>query len=366
MKTRLGIFFGGKTAEHEVSIQSAKSIIKAVDKNKYEIVPVAIDKTGDWYIIDENFVNEDIPIDEIKLKVNREDQIAIIPHKGSNNIIKLHNNTSLGKLDVAFSIIHGTLGEDGSLQGYFNTINLPFVGCDVLGSAIGMDKDVAKRLLLEAGIPIAKFKTIHKNEDINIQLLETELGWPMFVKPANTGSSVGVMKAIDNNQLKQAIENAFNYDSKIIVEEFIQGREIECSVLGNNDILASAPGEIIAQHDFYSYKAKYVDENGAILKIPAELDNNTIDRIKNLAVKTFKTLCGKGMARIDLFLTSDNQLVINEINTLPGFTSISMYAKLIELSGIPYSNLIERLVDLALEDHKTKQTVLKNLDFKTI
>ncbi len=366
MKKIVGLLFGGKSAEHEVSIQSARSIFSAINKDKYEVILIGIDKTGDWYLVDEEFMIQQGKVENATLEIKPENKIALIPVNNSNQLINLKTKENLGKLDVIFSIIHGTIGEDGSLQGYFNVLNIPFVGCDVTGSAIGMDKDIAKRLLIEANIPVAGYVCCEEyGYDFENYIDEiTSLGYPLFIKPANTGSSVGVKKASNLEELKSAIDYAFKFDSKIIVEEFIQGREIECSILGNDELIASVPGEIIAKQDFYSYEAKYIDAKGADLKIPAELDKNIIQKIQKLTKQTFKTLCGKGMARVDMFLTEEGEIIINEINTLPGFTNISMYPKLLELDDIPYSDLIDRLISLGIELHKAK--LEKERNFKNL
>lgn len=357
MKIKLGLIFGGKSSEHEVSIQSAKSIYSAINKDTYDTVLIGIDKNGDWYIVDEDFMVSESNVENASLIVAPQNQIALVPVNNSNIIINLNTKESLGKLDVAFSIIHGTMGEDGGIQGYFNVLNLPFIGCDTIGSAIGMDKDVAKRLLIEANIPVAKYVVIDDPvngiDDASDEIYS--LGLPLFVKPANAGSSVGIKKVKTIEELNDAVNYAFKFDSKVIIEEYINGREIECSILGNKDLIASVPGEIIANHEFYSYEAKYIDKNGADLNIPADLPEDIVKKVQNLAKQTFKTLCGKGMARVDMFLTQQNELYINEVNTLPGFTNISMYPKLLQLNGINFTELIDRLIELAIEHHNEKQ-----------
>jgi len=257
------------------------------------------------------------------------------------------------KLDVVFPILHGPFGEDGTIQGLLKLADVPFVGAGVLGSAVGMDKDVMKRLLRDAGIPIGKFLTFRSHEPLPA-FAETKaaLGCPVFVKPANMGSSVGISKAHDESEFSAAVREAFQYDVKIVIEEYIKGREIECAVLGNENPIASVPGEVIPTHEFYSYEAKYLDENGAALEIPAKLDAAAQKRIQELSVKAFQTLCCEGLARIDFFLKENGEILLNEINTMPGFTKISMYPKLWEASGsagIGYTELISRLIELAIE-----------------
>lgn len=350
-KIRVAILFGGRSAEHEVSLQSAKSIIEAIDKEKYEVVPIGIDKQGKWFLNDASrlVLNADNP-KLIKLNGLGEG-VALLPGEREDKLITLSKNDPVRPIDVVFPVLHGSYGEDGTVQGLLRLANLPFVGPSVLGSAVGMDKDVTKRLLKEAGIPIAKFVVLYKSQtkDIDFGHITKQFGLPLFVKPANLGSSVGVSKVRNEGEFFEALDQAFRYDHKIIVEENIQGREIECAVLGNINPIASIAGEIVPQHDFYSYEAKYIDAKGAILEIPAKLSNEVLRQIQKLAIETFKTLCCEGMARVDFFLRGDKEIFVNEINTIPGFTKISMYPKLWEASGIPYHELLDRLISLALE-----------------
>jgi D-alanine-D-alanine ligase len=257
----------------------------------------------------------------------------------------------IGAIDVVFPVLHGPFGEDGTIQGLLKIADLPFVGAGVLGSAVGMDKDVMKRLLRDAKIPVPKFVVCEQREQKSLQFktIKKNLGLPFFVKPANLGSSIGISKVSRLSQFRGAIDTAFRYDSKIIIEEAIRGREIECSVLGNDKPIASLPGEIIVQHEFYSYAAKYIDDRGARLEIPARLPKNIISEIRQIAVRTFQVLCCEGMGRVDFFLRPNGQVLVNEINTIPGFTEISMYPKMWEVSGLSYSRLIDRLIGLALE-----------------
>jgi D-alanine-D-alanine ligase len=316
-KIKVAILFGGKSAEHEISIRSAKNIIDAIDKNKYEVTLLKINKDGKfpW----SSFVKKN--------------------------------------LDVIFPILHGPFGEDGTIQGLLKLANIPFVGAGVLGSAVGMDKDVMKRLLRDAGIPVGKFLvfTTDKVKPSGFNKVVQSLEIPFFVKPANLGSSVGVSKVKNKKEFVEAVEEAFKYDTKIIIEENIEGREIECAVLGNDNPTASVPGEIIPSHEFYSYEAKYLDENGASLEIPAKVSKEIIKKIQTLAIKTFKTLACEGMGRVDFFLKKDGTILVNEINTIPGFTSVSMYPKMWEASGISYAKLIDSLIQLALERFAKEQ-----------
>jgi len=365
-KITVAILFGGKSAEHEVSLQSAKNIYEAIDKSKFDVVLIGIDKSGLWHLNDaqEFLLNSNDP-KLIKLR-NIPDNLALVPGVKNSQLVKTSDSNSIGKIDVVFPILHGTFGEDGTIQGLLKLANVPFVGASVLGSAVGMDKDVMKRLLRDAGIPIGNFLTFNVFEKANIKFekIVDSIGLPFFVKPANLGSSVGINRVSNNNEFGFAIRDAFKYDTKILVEENMAGREIECSVLGNENPIASVPGEIITDsthHKFYSYNAKYIDDCGAALQIPAELPTEMTQQIQELAIKTFKVLCCEGMARIDFFLKKNNQLFVNELNSIPGFTRISMYPKLWGASGISYTELITRLIELALQrfekENKLKTTV---------
>ncbi|MFA6076684.1 MAG: D-alanine--D-alanine ligase family protein [Candidatus Paceibacterota bacterium] len=318
-KLKIGVLFGGKSAEHEVSINSAHNVINALDKTKYQITPIKININGKFNL----------------------------------NIVK--------NFDVIFPVMHGPFGEDGSMQGLLKLAGVPFVGAGVLGSAVGMDKDVMKRLLLQAGIPIGKYITLRDYEHIDFSKVKRDLGLPVFIKPANMGSSVGVSKVRNEEEWDNAIKEAFKFDTKIIIEKFIDGREIECAVLGNSDPKASIPGEIIANQEFYSYNAKYIDE-GYVIEIPAKIDKKTTKKVQELAIKVFKTLNCEGLGRVDSFVTKNGEVFVNEINTIPGFTNISMYPKLWEASGIPQSKLLDKLIDLAIErfekEQKLKTTVV--------
>lgn len=358
-KINVGILFGGKSTEHEVSLQSAKNVIDAIDKNKYDITLLGIDKTGRWYLNDSShfLLNSDDPKHIALHKTDKD--VVLVPGDAAQQLLCIADRTASKSIDVVFPVLHGIYGEDGTIQGLLKLADIPFVGAGVLGSAVGMDKDVAKRLLRDAGIPIAKFLVYHKRDraSLNFDDISQCLGLPLFIKPANAGSSVGVSKVKNKEQFAEAVEKAFDFDTKVLFEEFIEGREVECAVLGNEDPIASGVGEIIAQQEFYSYEAKYIDENGAILQIPAKLPDETVADIQQIALKTFKVLCCEGMARVDSFLTKDNRVIVNEINTIPGFTKISMYPKLWEISGMSYRELIDRLIQLALERHAQERNL---------
>ncbi|MCL2265010.1 MAG: D-alanine--D-alanine ligase [Treponema sp.] len=357
---KVGILFGGKSAEHEISLLSAKNIYDAIDRTKFEPVLIGIDKNGRWLLNDAQkfLLNADNPS---LVSLNPEGKTVSLSTKDSSSLYAEGAGTF--NLDVVFPVLHGPFGEDGTVQGFLKLAGLPFVGSGVLGSAVGMDKDVMKRLLRDAGIPIGKFISLCSHEKVpSFAEVEAELGAPFFVKPANMGSSVGISKVQNEAQYAAALKDAFLYDTKIIMEEFIAGREIECAVLGNEEPSASVPGEIIPAHDFYSYDAKYLDTQGAALEIPAKLDEKTIKQIQETAVKVFKTLCCEGISRVDFFLKANGSLIVNEINTMPGFTRISMYPKMWEASGIGYTELITRLIELAVsrfeKEKKLKTSVV--------
>ena len=346
-KIRVGVLFGGKSSEHEISLLSAKSVIEALNKDKYEPVLINIDKTGVWHLRE--------AIEDLTSQAS----VALVPKKEGSDLIHLTTSTSAAPIEVVFPVLHGSFGEDGTIQGLLKMAGIPFVGAGVLGSAVGMDKDVMKRLLRDAGLCIGKFFVIHSRQkkDVSFDYYVEQLGLPFFIKPANAGSSVGVSKVKTEVEFLEALEEAFLYDRKVLVEEFIQGREIECSVLGNEHPIASLPGEVLPHHDFYSYESKYLDEKGASFNIPVLLGEELTKKIQKSAVEAFQVLCCEGMARVDFFLTEEGKVFINEINTIPGFTKISMYPKLWQVSGLSYENLLDRLIELALERFTSEQQV---------
>ena len=348
-KLKVAILSGGKSSEHEVSLHSGKNVLKAIDKERFEVVPIGVDKQGRWWLYkDTNYlINEDSP-KYITLNPNNGDQVMLIP-QGNGELYSLSHRGIVAKIDVFFSVLHGTNGEDGNTQGLLKLAGVPFVGSGVLGSAVGMDKDMTKRLLRDEGIPVSKFITLSVGDNLDYDEAKLKLGLPMFVKPANQGSSVGVNKVRNKEEFVNAISEAFRYDRKILIEEFVDGREVECAVIGNEIPSASVVGEIIPTHDFYSYEAKYVDDNGAKCAVPAEVSKDISDRIRELSVKAFKTIGCEGLARVDFFLKKDGSLLINEINTLPGFTKISMYPQLWQATGKTYPELIAELIDLSLK-----------------
>jgi D-alanine-D-alanine ligase len=346
-KLRVAILFGGKSAEHEISLISARNIVEAMDPDKYEVIAIGIDKHGRWYLDEGARLLRGEEQSKVEFS-DAKNAAAVLPGDTPTPMVRRHG-AAFGDVDVVFPILHGPFGEDGTVQGLLKLANLPFVGAGVLGSAVGMDKDVMKRLLRDAKIPTPNFLAFARSDKISFARVRKILGMPLFIKPANLGSSVGISKVAKSAQFNAAIKEAFRYDNKIIIEEFIRGREIECSVLGNENPIASLPGEIIVQHDFYSYDAKYIDEKGARFEIPARLPKAVVEKIRALALRSYRVLCCEGMARVDFFLRANGQVVVNEINTIPGFTKISMYPKMWQASGISYARLIDRLIELALE-----------------
>lgn len=353
-KIKVGIVFGGKSAEHEISIKSAKNVIDALDKSKFEPVLIGITKEGKWLF------NEEAPF---LLDVNGEDYLInkeaqqVSLHPGSGGHLSYENPIENGRsVDVVFPILHGPFGEDGTMQGLLKLAEVPFVGASVLGAAVGMDKDVMKRLLRDAGLGVGKYLTIRSHEERpTFDFVKKELGLPCFVKPANLGSSVGITKVTDAGHFDKALDEAFSYDRKVIIESFIEGREIECAVLGNEHPKASVPGEISFTHDFYSYEAKYQDDKGYKIEIPAQLNESQVKAVQQAAIDTFRALECEGFGRVDVFLTKDDQIYVNEINTIPGFTKVSMYPKLWEASGLSYQDLITELIELAIDRFKKEQ-----------
>lgn len=350
-KIKVGLLFGGKSAEHEVSLQSAKNVADAIDKDKFDVSLIGIDKSGRWLMPDQSqfLINETDP-KLIALNKNNEQSVALVPESGGA-LTDLSSGGSGAEIGVVFPLLHGPLGEDGTVQGLLKLAGVPFVGSGVMGSAAGMDKDIMKRLLRDAGLPISKFVICRKHAPVDFDTAAEKLGLPMFVKPANMGSSVGVHKVTDKASYDAALTDAFCYDVKVLVEEFIDGREVECGVLGNEAPDASVVGEIVPTHDFYSYDAKYIDEDGAALNIPADIPEEMSEQIRDIAIKTFQVLECEGLARVDCFLKADGSIYVNEINTMPGFTKISMYPMLWGESGVSYSDLITRLIELAIERH---------------
>lgn len=333
---------------------SAKNVVDAIDTSVYEPVLIGIDKTGKWLLPEQSnyLLNANDPA-MIAMNVSHSKDVVI--HPQSTHLFATEDTTeSLPQIDVVFPILHGPFGEDGTVQGMLKLFDVPFVGSSVIGAAVGMDKDVMKRLLRDAGIPVSKFRAFRRSDTIDYEELVAELGTILFIKPANMGSSIGVKKAQSKAEFDSAVQLAFQFDTKILIEELVIGREVECAVLGNEAPIASGVGEIIPTHDFYTYEAKYIDDNGAALEVPARISPEETEKVRNLAIKTFKVLCTEGLGRVDCFLKSDGSVYVNEINTMPGFTKISMYPRLWAASGVSYTELIDRLIKLGIErfDHE--------------
>ena len=351
-RLRIGVLFGGRSGEHEVSLASAASVIRGLDPDKYEAVPVGITKEGHWLI--GGGAQKMLP--EV-LRTGQRVTMTADPTDAA--LVKLDGSGGGQRLDVVFPVMHGTFGEDGTIQGLLDLAGLPFVGAGVLGSAVAMDKDVAKKLLRSAKIPVVPWVAIRRDEwerqpaEITARI-EKEFPYPVFVKPATLGSSVGMTKVHSREELAPALNLAAEFAMKIMVEQAVNAREIEISVLGNHDPQASVPGEIVPHREFYDYAAKYLEE-GTQLLIPAKLTPAQVKKFQHFAVQAFRALELNGMARVDFFLEKDGgKIYLNEVNTIPGFTSISMYPKLWEASGIPFPQLIDKLIALALEQHAEK------------
>ena len=329
-RTRVAVLLGGRSSEHEISLASARSVLEALDPDRYETVPVEIGRDGRWELGtgSDGSVAETLPVPTAKVPA------------------------TLGEVDVVFPVLHGPFGEDGTVQGLLELAGVPYVGAGVLGSALAMDKDVFKAVMRDRGIPVTRNITLRQG-----QAPENPFGYPVFVKPARLGSSVGITKVGSEEGLAPAVELAFRHDEKVLVEEFVSGVEVECGVLGNEEPLASLPGEIVSHGfggvDWYDFSAKY-DEGGMDLVVPPRLPEETIERVQELAVRSFVAGECEGMARVDFFVRDDGEVLLNELNTIPGFTATSVYAKLFEASGIPYPELVDRLVRLALERHERR------------
>jgi D-alanine-D-alanine ligase len=388
-KLRVGILFGGRSGEHEVSLLSAASVLNAIDKDKYDVVPIGITKDGRWLTAEhaENLLQGKLMLEPRNLRAGDPEttssaavlargeavvvppepmhrQSGLVPFQSDAAMFRRASDRAIN-VDIIFPVLHGTFGEDGTIQGLLELADIPYVGAGVLGSAAGMDKDIMKALFLAAGIPIVKHVTILRsaweNDPKQVQKrVESRLIYPVFVKPANLGSSVGISKAHNRKELGPAIEEAAKFDRKIVIEQGVGGkkekaRELECSVLGNDEPAASVPGEIVPGKEFYDYTAKYVDE-GSQLIIPAKLTKAQTKRVQELAIAAFKAVDCSGLARVDFLMDPKTEKIyLNEINTMPGFTAISMYPKLWASSGLAYPDLIDRLIQLGIERHEDKK-----------
>ena len=326
-RVRVAVLLGGRSSEHDISLASARSVLAALDPERYDALTVEIGRDGRWELgtgTAQHTVAETLPV-----------PTASVP-------------AALGEVDVVFPVLHGPFGEDGTVQGLLELADVPYVGAGVAGSALAMDKDLFKSVMRDHGIPVTRNVTLREGDRI-----QNPFGYPVFVKPARLGSSVGISKAATEDELETAVELAFNHDEKVLVEEFVDGVEVECGVLGNQEPIASIPGEIVANADWYDYSAKY-DEGGMELVIPPRLPDQTNARVQELAVRSFVAGECEGMARVDFFVRDDGEVVVNELNTIPGFTATSVYAKLFEASGVPYPQLLDRLIELALERHERR------------
>jgi D-alanine-D-alanine ligase len=330
-RVRVAVLLGGRSSEHDISLASAQSVLEALDPERYETVTVEIGRDGRWELgtgSDDGSVAETLPVPTSKVPA------------------------TLGEVDVVLPVLHGPFGEDGTVQGLLELAGVPYVGAGVLGSALAMDKDVFKAVMRDRGVPVTRNITLRQG-----QAPENPFGYPVFVKPARLGSSIGISKVNSEEELAPAVELAFRHDEKVLVEEFVSGVEVECGVLGNEKPLASLPGEIVSHGfqgaDWYDYSAKY-DEGGMDLVVPPRLPQETIERIQDFAVRSFVAGECEGMARVDFFVRDDGDVLLNELNTIPGFTATSVYAKLFEKSGIPYAELVDRLVQLALDRHERR------------
>ncbi|MGE5591160.1 MAG: D-alanine--D-alanine ligase family protein [Bacillota bacterium] len=380
-KVRVGVIFGGRSGEHAVSLMSARSIMEAIDPERFEVVPIGITqegrwlKTGDpWKALREGISEQNgVPVALLGETASpsvaaeattRPDAAGRTDGPRVPAVVEPSLPTQAVSLteqvDVVFPVLHGTYGEDGTIQGLLEMAGLPYVGAGVLGSALGMDKAMAKAVWERFGLPVSRYVVVTRSEcertpEAVAARVEGSFAYPVFVKPANAGSSVGVSKAKNREQLTAALDLACRYDRKVLVEEFINGREVECSVLGNDDPIASLPGEVVPCNEFYDYKAKYIDGDSALI-IPAELPPDVTQKVRDTAVAAFKALDLAGMARVDFFVTRDgNRPILNEVNTIPGFTSISMYPKLWEATGLSYRELVTRLIELAIERYRDRQ-----------
>lgn len=369
-KIRVAVLFGGRSAEHEVSLQSAKNVIQHLDPTRFEVIPIGIDKQGQWFLGNDVFQTS---LEQNKVATLTQEKTWFTPEwVGQSALVqvKAPSVSNTKQFDVVFPAVHGTFCEDGTLQGLLALADIPFVGCGVLSSAVGMDKDVAKRLAMQAGVSVAPYLTLKigewmKHPDDALATITKQLTFPLFIKPANAGSSIGITKVKSPAELSNAINEAFRFDTKILIEVGLSVQELEVAVLeakeSGEEPLVSVVGEIKPTHEFYSYEAKYQDQHGAELAIPADVSDTIAHEARAMATTLFKALECEGMARIDLFLDKQtNRLYFNEINTLPGFTQISMYPKLMQATGLSYEGLLTHLVELALKRHLEKQGLVRS------
>ena len=364
-KLRIGVIFGGRSGEHEVSVRSARSVIDAIDKSKYEVVPIAITKEGNW--LAPAAAAELLPA-ETRARLSAQalgssrNDVAIVGDPSRSGLMALGNDPRRERLDVVFPVLHGTYGEDGTLQGLLEMASIPFVGCGTLASSCGMDKVTMKALFKEAGLPICRHTWLLRSEWDDdpakvLRRIKREIGFPCFVKPANLGSSVGVSKATAKASLVKAIDLAARYDRKIMVEEQVDGREIECGVMGNDEPRASLPGEYVIHEEnarFLDYTEKYSGTGNNEFIVPARISKSTINKIQKMAAIAYKAIDASGLSRVDFFLKQSGELLVNEVNTLPGLTDVSGFPKMWEATGIPFTKVIDHLIELAIERHRER------------
>ncbi|MEO5600955.1 MAG: D-alanine--D-alanine ligase family protein [Cyclobacteriaceae bacterium] len=353
-KKKVAILYGGRSVEHGVSVNSARNIFEYINKDRFEPLPIGINKSGQWYLT--SGVTKDI---------GQGKALGLILDAQSPGFILVSSGDRI-KADIIFPVLHGTDGEDGSIQGLIKAMDIPMVGTGVLGSSIAMNKIIAKRLLKDAGLPITNFVSFHYTEKdkINFKAIKKTLGMPFMVKSASLGSSVGVSKVKNEADFDKAVEDSFRYDDAILMEEFVTGREIECAILGNNPVEASYPGEIVInpKYEFYTFDAKYVDPDAVRIDVPAKLDPKIVKKVRDVCVKAYKTLSCEDFSRVDLFLTEEGKIYINEINTIPGFTNSSMFPMMWKERGIPFSELISRLLDLAQQRYDWSKRIERDFN----
>lgn len=359
-KLRLSVLCGGQSTEHEISVLSAKNIIAALNPNRYNIVVIYITHDNHWYLIENYklFIEKD---PKTLLQSEQIEPITVAMGDSQHPWQSLNNLSQRYAVDCVFPVLHGTFGEDGVPQGLFDLLGLPYVGADVQSSAMCIEKDATKQLLRGAGLPTVDWVTVHPTDSLSglYQKIADELGKNLFIKPVSLGSSVCTTPVDDQSKFEIAVAQAFRYDKRVLVEPRIYGREIECSVLGNREPQASLPGEIISHHDYYSYDAKYIDPKGASTQTPARLPANVTEHIRQIAVEAFKVMHCSGMARVDFFVVDDKDVFVNELNTIPGFTDISMYPTMWQASGLSYRDLLDKLIKLALERHRYQQSLIR-------
>lgn len=363
-KLKVGVIFGGRSGEHEVSLNSAQSVMRALNPDTYEVIPIGIDKNGRWLTGD--------VIGTLTEGKNGSQPATLLPDPKASGLMQLKEGkdvglTAVSQLDVVFPVLHGPYGEDGTVQGLLELANLPYVGAGVVGSAVGMDKAIFKQVMTASGLPVLPWRLVQSHNwrerpyEI-IAEIEAILVYPVFTKPANLGSSVGICKCHNRDELRAGLDEAASYDRRIVVEQGVTVRELEVSVLGNNDPIASVVGEVCPRREFYDYVAKYVSDDSELI-IPAELTEAQSDEVRRLAVQAYKAIDCAGLGRVDLLLDVDNgRLYLNEINTIPGFTSISMYPKLWAATGLSYSQLLDKLIELAIERHEEKEQLKKTYE----